>query len=103
MKKMKTLSFLLAAATAAGILGAYPAVQVSADVTELTQSAELLDTLYPFQTAHGKVQPLADVRADALALGVVHPLHHELQHLLVGLPQIFHFVAHAPVANLSGF
>lgn len=50
MKQLKTLSFLLAAVTAAGIAAAYPAVQVSADIAELTQSAELLDTLYPFNT-----------------------------------------------------
>ena len=48
----------------------------------------VLDAFQAFQTACHKGELLADVGTDACALGIIHPLQHELQHLSVGRPEI---------------
>ena len=62
----------------------------------------VLQAFLSFQTAHHQNQLLTNVCTDSFALSIIHPLQHELQHLVVCGPQPFRLLRNLPVAHVGG-
>ena len=63
----------------------------------------ILDAFEPFQSTCYITELMADVCANAFALRIVDALQHELQHLLIGVPQRLSLFSELPTAHFNDF